>query len=465
MLGKVNIIGGGLAGCEAAWQSLMRGCQVTLYEMRPHQMTPAHKTENLAELVCSNSFKSLDPSSASGLLKSEMTSMNSLIMEAALATRVPAGQALAIDRIKFSGYIESKLRGNPNFILKNEEISSLPSSLKFGGIEDSDSQRGEGWIIATGPLTSTSFAKSLDEIIESVNPEVKNRLYFYDAIAPTIAADSIDWDLAFMQSRYDKGGDDYVNLPLNKSEYDAFVSEISKAEYMPLHEFESTKYFESCLPVEVMVSRGHDTLRFGPMKPVGLIDPKTQKRPWAVVQLRKENLEGTMYSMVGFQTKMKWPEQKRVFSMIPALRNAEFYRFGSVHRNTYVQSPVILNQDLSFRGRRNLFLAGQITGVEGYLESAAMGLLAGLSCAERQLGKVSKLPPETSMIGALLKYVTNGGSASFQPMNSNFGILPSIAMGRDKKQKRDSQILRAKEDFRDYWSIVGGQEATKIMPQ
>lgn len=458
MSGKVNIIGGGLAGCEAAWQSLLQGCQVTLYEMRPNRMTPAHKTNNLAELVCSNSFKSTDPTSASGLLKCEMISMKSLIIEAAMATRVPAGQALAIDRVEFSRFIETKLNEHPNFQLKREEITSLPPTLRFSDVRGGGGQIPEGWIIATGPLTSDSLAQSLDELIQSTNPEVKNRLFFYDAIAPTISAESIDWSHAFMQSRYDKGGDDYVNLPLDKQEYEAFISEIADADYMPLHEFESTKYFESCLPIEVMVARGRDTLRFGPMKPVGLIDPRTQKRPWAAIQLRKENLPGTMYSMVGFQTKMKWPEQKRVFSMIPALKNAEFYRFGSVHRNTYVQSPLVLDNDLSFRGRPNVFLAGQITGVEGYLESAAMGLLAGLNCAMRQSGKLPILPPESSMIGALLKYVTRGGTGSFQPMNSNFGILPTEVLGKDKKQKRDSQLLRAKSDFLDYYVMVKNEE-------
>lgn len=451
MIQKMNIIGGGLAGCEAAWQGLKRGCQVTLYEMRPLQMTPAHKSGDLAELVCSNSLKSLDPSSASGLLKHELTTMGSLIMEAALETRVPAGQALAIDRVKFSKYIETKLLLHPGFERRQVEITALPPNFRIHDQDLPPNQVQEGWIIATGPLTSPALAKSLDEFVSSINPQVNQRLFFYDAIAPTIAADSVDWEKTFKQSRYDKGGeDDYVNLPLDKQEYDQFVAALATAEYMPLHHFETTKYFESCLPIEVMVARGRDTLRFGPMKPVGLIDPKTQKRPWAVVQLRKENIDGTMYSMVGFQTKMKWPEQKRVFSMIPALQNAEFFRYGSVHRNTYFQSPAILNKDLSFKGRQHVFLAGQVTGVEGYLESAAMGLIAGVACAQRLKGQLSVLPPEASMIGALLKYVTRGGLGPFQPMNCNFGILPDPSNGKDKKSRRQAQAQLARSVFQSY---------------
>ena len=441
----IHIVGGGLAGSEAAWQALSAGFPVTLHEMRPTQMTPAHKTGRLAELVCSNSLKSMSATSAPGLLKAEMVAFGSLVLRAADVAKVPAGQALAVDREIFSRFIEEALAGHTNFTRVDHEVVALPTASEMAA-------RGEIWIVATGPLTSTPLAAELQRLTGG-----QDRLYFYDAIAPVIAADSIDLQHAFAASRYDRESDsesagDYLNLPLNKAEYEAFIDALATAEYMPLHAFESTKYFESCLPVEVMVERGRETLRFGPMKPVGLINPKTGHRPWANVQLRLENTAGTMYSMVGFQTKMKWPEQQRVFALIPALRNAEFLRFGSVHRNTYLKSPEVLNPDLSVRGAPGLFVAGQITGVEGYTESAAIGLLAARAAVAKAQGLSFEMPPRDSMIGALVHYVTHGGLGDFQPMNANLGLLPHLERqrGESKADKKGRQCLAAHERFQLY---------------
>ena len=441
----IHIVGGGLAGSEAAWQVLSAGFPVTLHEMRPTQMTPAHKTGRLAELVCSNSLKSMSATSAPGLLKAEMVAFGSLVLRAANAAKVPAGQALAVDREIFSKFIEEALAGHANFTRLDHEVVALPTSAEM-------TARDEIWIVATGPLTSAPLAAELQRLTGD-----QDRLYFYDAIAPVIAADSIDLQHAFAASRYDRESDaesagDYLNLPLNKAEYEAFIDALAAADYMPLHAFESTKYFESCLPVEVMVERGRETLRFGPMKPVGLINPKTGHRPWANVQLRLENTAGTMYSMVGFQTKMKWPEQQRVFALIPALRNAEFLRFGSVHRNTYLKSPEVLNPDLSVRGAPGLFVAGQITGVEGYTESAAIGLLAARAAVAKAQGLSFEMPPRDSMIGALVHYVTHGGLGDFQPMNANLGLLPHLERqrGESKADKKGRQCLAAHERFQLY---------------
>ncbi len=441
----IHIVGGGLAGSEAAWQVLSAGFPVTLHEMRPTQMTPAHKTGRLAELVCSNSLKSMSATSAPGLLKAEMVAFGSLVLRAANAAKVPAGQALAVDREIFSKFIEEALAGHANFTRLDHEVVALPTSAEM-------TARDEIWIVATGPLTSAPLAAELQRLTGD-----QDRLYFYDAIAPVIAADSIDLQHAFAASRYDHESDaesagDYLNLPLNKAEYEAFIDALAAADYMPLHAFESTKYFESCLPVEVMVERGRETLRFGPMKPVGLINPKTGHRPWANVQLRLENTAGTMYSMVGFQTKMKWPEQQRVFALIPALRNAEFLRFGSVHRNTYLKSPEVLNPDLSVRGAPGLFVAGQITGVEGYTESAAIGLLAARAAVAKAQGLSFEMPPRDSMIGALVHYVTHGGLGDFQPMNANLGLLPHLERqrGESKADKKGRQCLAAHERFQLY---------------
>ena len=441
----IHIVGGGLAGSEAAWQALSAGFPVTLHEMRPTQMTPAHKTGRLAELVCSNSLKSMSATSAPGLLKAEMVAFGSLVLRAADVAKVPAGQALAVDREIFSRFIEEALAGHTNFTRVDHEVVALPTASEMAA-------RGEIWIVATGPLTSTPLAAELQRLTGG-----QDRLYFYDAIAPVIAADSIDLQHAFAASRYDRESDsesagDYLNLPLNKAEYEAFIDALATAEYMPLHAFESTKYFESCLPVEVMVERGRETLRFGPMKPVGLVNPKTGHRPWANVQLRLENTAGTMYSMVGFQTKMKWPEQQRVFALIPALHNAEFLRFGSVHRNTYLKSPEVLNPDLSVKGAPWLFVAGQITGVEGYTESAAIGLLAARAAVAKAQGRHFEMPPRDSMMGALVHYVTHGGLGDFQPMNANLGLLPHLERqrGESKADKKGRQCQAAHERFQRY---------------
>ena len=441
----IHIVGGGLAGSEAAWQVLSAGFPVTLHEMRPTQMTPAHKTGRLAELVCSNSLKSMSATSAPGLLKAEMVAFGSLVLRAANAAKVPAGQALAVDREIFSKFIEEALAGHANFTRLDHEVVALPTSAEM-------TARDEIWIVATGPLTSAPLAAELQRLTGD-----QDRLYFYDAIAPVIAADSIDLQHAFAASRYDRESDaesagDYLNLPLNKAEYEAFIDALAAADYMPLHAFESTKYFESCLPVEVMVERGRETLRFGPMKPVGLVNPKTGHRPWANVQLRLENTAGTMYSMVGFQTKMKWPEQQRVFALIPALHNAEFLRFGSVHRNTYLKSPEVLNPDLSVKGAPWLFVAGQITGVEGYTESAAIGLLAARAAVAKAQGRHFEMPPRDSMMGALVHYVTHGGLGDFQPMNANLGLLPHLERqrGESKADKKGRQCQAAHERFQRY---------------
>ncbi len=435
----VHVVGGGLAGCEAAWQVLKAGLEVRLYEMRPTKMTEAHNTGALAELVCSNSLKSSNPDSAPGLLKQEMLSFDSLIIQAAQAAAVPAGQALAVEREVFSKNIEDALTAFPGFKKVSAEVMDLP--------RPEDMSPDEAWIVATGPLTSQAMMESLQALCPG-----HKKLHFYDAIAPILEAESIDQAIAFKASRYEEGEGDYLNLPLNKEEYEAFVDAVIAAEKMPLHDFEDVRYFESCLPVEVMIERGRETLRFGPMKPMGLIDPRTGRRPWAAVQLRMENKEGTMYSMVGFQTKMKWPEQKRVFSMIPGLGSVEFFRYGSIHRNSYLKSPEVLQGDLSFRGASSIFLAGQITGVEGYVESAAIGLLAGRAASARLLKKEWQMPPKGTLLGALASYVTEGGLGEFQPMNANLGLLAPIPKqkGRSKIERKALQAEAARECFAEY---------------
>ncbi len=437
---EIHIVGGGLAGTEAAWQCLRKGFKVVLHEMRPVKSTPAHQTDMLSELVCSNSLKSETAGSAPAMLKDEMRALQSLILDCAEEARLPAGQALAVDRSVFSRAVTAKLHEEPNFSLIREEVTVIPTEQELV-------EREQAYIIATGPLTTDGLAKSLLELAGS-----PDRLYFYDAIAPVIAADSIDESACFFGSRYGKGGDDYLNIALNKDQYDAFVRAVADAEKVPLHNFEEAIYFECCLPIEVIIERGHDTLRFGPMKPVGFVDPKTGLRPWAVLQLRQENLEKTMYSIVGFQTKMKWPEQKRVFSMIPGLGDAEFLRFGSIHRNTYLQSPQVLKQNLAFKRNGRVFLAGQITGVEGYTESAAIGLMAGLACAAEMEERPVRLPPKGTMMGALLDYVTTGGLGKFQPMNANMGLLPAVPKTRGvaKADRRDRQANLARQVFDNY---------------
>ena len=436
----IHVIGAGLSGSEAAAQCLLLGHKVVLHEMRPIKQTPAHSSGDFAEVVCSNSFKSEIEDSASGLLKREMDALESLILKGARANRVPAGHALAFDRKLFSEWVTATLRSHPNLTVASEEVTEIPTEAEL-------SAKNEAWIIATGPLTSDALATSLQTITGG-----KDRLFFYDAIAPTILAESIDMTKGFHASRYDNGTDDYLNLPFNKPEYEAFIDACIAAEMMPLHDFENTAYFEGCLPIEVMIERGRDTLRFGPMKPVGLTDPNTGHRPWANLQLRIENRERTMYSMVGFQTKMKWPDQKRVFSMVPGLENAEFVRFGSIHRNTYVKSPEVLASDLSFKGNRRVFLAGQLTGVEGYVESSALGILAARHACAVVSGQTWTSPPKESMLGALADYVTNGGPGSFQPMNANLGLFPAEPKrkGESKEQRRAKQCAKARLAF-DSW--------------
>lgn len=436
---KVSIIGGGLAGTEAAWQCLRAGAEVVLYEMRPLRSTEAHKTGDLAELVCSNSFKSVQPDSASGQLKAEMQALDSLVISAAQSAAVPAGNALAVERTKFSAAIAERLAAFSDFSRVASEVTSLPSDAEL--LADNACL-----IIASGPLTSPDLATALGRM--SGDPRL---FYFYDAIAPIIDGASLDMSKLFWASRYQDGQADYVNVPLNRLEYEGFIDAVSAAEKTPLRDFEEPRYFEACLPIEVMIERGRDTLRFGPMKPMGLIDPRTGQRPWANIQLRREDPAGAMLSMVGFQTKMKWPEQRRVFASLPGFSAVEFFRYGSVHRNSYLKSPEILAADLSLRSASRIFIAGQLTGVEGYTESAAIGLLAGRAAIAR-LGNQSFCgPPRTSIIGSLLHYITEGSAGEFQPMNANLGLLP-VGNGRSRDDRRHHQCQRAREDFTAYVS-------------
>ncbi|HXX57642.1 MAG TPA: methylenetetrahydrofolate--tRNA-(uracil(54)-C(5))-methyltransferase (FADH(2)-oxidizing) TrmFO [Thermodesulfovibrionales bacterium] len=434
---ELIIIGGGLAGSEAAWQAAMRGVKVTLCEMRPARTTEAHKTAFLAELVCSNSFRSSEPLSAPGLLKRELQAAGSLIMKAAEVSRVPAGTALAVNRELFSGFITNAISSSPGITVARKEIEEIPDTCA---------------IIATGPLTSPSMTEALRRLIG------QNYLFFYDAIAPIVSADSIDREKVYFASRYGKGGDDYINCPMSEKEYTAFHKAVLDADKVGVRDFEDSKVFEGCMPVEVMALRGRDTLRFGPMKPVGLSDPKTGREPYAVVQLRPENNEKTAYNMVGFQTRLTWPAQKEVFSLIPGLEGAEFLRLGSLHRNTFINSPLLLGKDLSLRMRESVFIAGQITGVEGYLESTAMGLVAGINAARRIQGKESVAVPVTTAHGSLMRHITSP-VREFQPTNINFGLFPSLgpeqAGIRDKKLKKKAIVERAGEDWEGYVKRVG----------
>ena len=420
---KVKIIGGGFAGVEAAWQLAGRGIGVELYEMKPVRFSPAHSSEGLAELVCSNSFKALRLGCAAGMLKAEMELLGSLCVECAKATAVPAGGALAVDRDKFSALVTEKILSRSEIELKREEVTEIPDGVV---------------IIAAGPLASPALSEKIKELCGG-------NLSFFDAAAPIVTAQSIDLDRAFLQSRYDRGEpDDYINCPLNKEEYEAFYEALISAESAPVHDFDRRKgVYEGCMPIEVMASRGHDTIRFGPMKPAGLIDPKTGHRPWANLQLRKENRAGTMYNLVGFQTNLKFGEQKRVFSMIPALANAEFVRYGVMHRNTFIDSPRLLGGDFGFKAREGLYFAGQITGVEGYMESAASGILAGINAANKILGRDAFVPPEGTMTGALARYISDGSVVNFQPMGASFGLLPPLDEKiRDKKVRYEALAQR-----------------------
>ncbi len=430
---EVLVIGGGLAGSEAAYYLASHGIKTTLVEMKPKKFTPAHESENFGELVCSNSLKSNDVyANACGLLKEEMRMLGSMIIEAADATKVPAGAALAVDREKFSAYITEKLKNCPNLTIVHEEVKTLPELKKDGG---------RYAIIATGPLTAEALS---EDILRATG----GGLHFYDASAPIISAESVDMSCAFTGDRYGKGTGDYINCPMNKEEYYAFVDALLAAERVELHEFEKGEIFEGCMPIEVMASRGPDTLRYGTLKPVGLAD-EDGKRPYAVLQLRKENEEGTTYNLVGFQTNLKFPEQKRVFSMIPALKNAEYLRYGVMHRNTYIQSPDVLNRDFSFKNNRRLFFAGQITGVEGYVESAASGLLAAIHIADEILGRPTHVFDERTICGALETHISTKVK-DFQPMNANFGILTSLPMRiKDKKERYHALAERALECIKE----------------
>jgi methylenetetrahydrofolate--tRNA-(uracil-5-)-methyltransferase len=425
---KVIIVGAGMAGSEAAWQVAQRGIKVDLYEMRPEKSTPAHKTEKFAELVCSNSLRGAGLENAVGLLKEEMRQLNSIIMESADINRVPAGGALAVDREGFSQYITDKVKNHPNVTVINKEIETIP--------QEDDAIT----IIASGPLTSEVLAKSIGELTG------QDYFYFYDAAAPLISKESIDMSKAYRASRYGKGTADYINCPMDKEEYEKFWQELTTAELAPIKEFEKAKFFEGCMPVEEMARRGIDTLLYGPLKPVGLEDPKTGKRPYAVVQLRQDNAADSLYNIVGFQTHLKWPEQKRVFGLIPGLENAEFVRYGVMHRNTFINSPELLRPTLQYKDRDDLLFAGQMTGVEGYIESAASGLVAGVNAAYLAKGENPVIFPEQTAHGSMCKYITSAVVKHFQPMNANFGLMPPLEKRiRDKKLKKQKIAERALE--------------------
>lgn len=443
------IIGGGLAGSEAAWQAANRGISVTLYEMRPDKQTGAHVSSNLAELVCSNSLGSNVPDRASGLLKNELRKLDSLLIQCADETAVPAGGALAVDRIAFSRLVTERTETHPRIKLVREEIITIPDIPT---------------IIASGPLTSDGLSKSIRDITGN------NHLYFFDAISPIVTLESINLQMAYRASRYDRGtaeDGDYINCPMTKEEYDRFVDALANADRIQLKPFERVleegvkagfhKYFEGCLPVEVMAQRGHHTLAFGPMRPVGLRNPRTGSRPYAVVQLRQDDLAGTLYNLVGFQTNLTFIEQRRVFHMIPGLETAEFARFGQMHRNTFIFSPAILEPTLQVKGRNGLYFAGQITGVEGYAGNIATGLVAGINTARYFNGQSPLIFPETTMIGALCHYITHASNADFQPMKANFGILPPLDVGGRKMGKRDrarSYAQRSMQDLETFYPNV-----------
>jgi len=429
MENEISVIGGGLAGCEAAYQIAKRGIKVKLYEMKPYKYSPAHSNENLAEVVCSNSFKSKLHTSACGLLKEELVKMDSLLLRIAEETEVPAGQALAVDREAFSKRVTEEIENNPNIEIIHEEIKDLVDFEQ------------KIVIISTGPLTSEELSKSIGELTGI------DKMYFYDAAAPIITKESINFDIAFWGDRYGKGDSNYINLPMEKEEYEAFYNELISAEVVELHDFEKKEIFEGCMPVEIMAKRGIDTLRFGPLKPVGFTNPHTGKRPYAIVQLRQDNEEGTIFNIVGFQTNLKFGEQKRVLRLIPGLENAEFVKYGVMHRNTYINSTKLLNSTYCLKSRENIFFAGQITGVEGYIESIMSGLLAGINAANKVLGKPEFVLPEETMSGAITKYISTENE-KFQPMNANFGILPQFEEKiKDKKLKYGKLADRALQEI------------------
>jgi methylenetetrahydrofolate--tRNA-(uracil-5-)-methyltransferase len=517
MIEVVNVVGGGLAGVEAAWQAAEMGAKVRLYEMRPVLQTPAHRTDKLAEIVCSNSLKTDEPGTAPYLLKEELRRGNSLVLQAAEATRVPAGAALSVDRIKFAEIITERVERHKNIEIVREEFREIPScsedtptlqSLGHGSSKQEGSlgngshhpadeasappllrQEGniansppvlggvapasgggvvldihtaavnnEVTIIATGPLTSDALTNSIMKWTGD------DQLYFYDAIAPIVAADSIDMSVAFKAARYGKGGDDYINCPMNRDQYETFINELLVARSVPLKRFEETRWFESCLPIEEIARRGVDTLRFGPMKPKGLPDPKTGYEPYACVQLRQENLMADAYGLVGFQNHLRYGEQARILRLIPGLENAEFLQFGQIHRNTFINSPKILNQDLSTRKNPRLFFAGQITGVEGYVESVATGWLAGINAVRVLRGQQMLTAPPTSAIGALCRYVSNVETKNFQPVNITFGLLEELPLElrkkyRNKRERHMVQVERALMDWDQFMKSVYGRGA------
>lgn len=455
----VVVVGGGLAGCEAAWQLAQRGVPVLLLEMKPLHLSPAHSSSDLAELVCSNSLRANTLGNAVGLLKEEMRRLDSLVLRAADATAVPAGKALAVDRALFARRITEAITSHPRIALRGERVTRIPEAANV--------------ILATGPLTDSALAADLAEQLGEAY------LYFYDAISPTLYADSIDETIAFRASRYDadtgEGEGDYLNLPLSREQYEAFVDELLRAETVPLHEFEKALYFEGCLPIEEMARRGRETLAYGPMKPVGLTDPRTGRRPYAVVQLRREDRAGTLWNLVGCQTKLRVGEQKRIFRMLPGLAEGVFARFGSIHRNTYVNAPLQLDETLQLRKRPGVYLAGQMAGVEGYVESAALGLLAGIGVARQVLGLPRVVPPAETAHGALLRHLQNADAKHFQPMNVNYGLFPPLELERatvlaksgrrvrlGKREKNDQLAARALEQlasFREHVAVRGAPGA------
>ncbi len=481
MSNVVNVIGGGLAGVEAAWQAAEMGASVRLYEMRPVLQTPAHRTDKLAEIVCSNSLKTDEPGTAPYLLKEELRRGKSLVMEAAEATRVPAGSALSVDRIKFAEFITEKIEQHPNIEIVREEVKeiaecglrnadfeSLPSGTLEKVSKDGETQSAirnphsaidrSAIVIATGPLTSEALTTSIMKFTGD------DQLYFYDAIAPIVAADSINMSVAFKAARYGKGGDDYINCPMDRDQYETFINELLVAKSVPLKRFEETRWFESCLPIEEIARRGVETLRFGPMKPKGLPDPKTGYEAYACVQLRQENLMADAYGMVGFQNHLRYGEQQRVLRLIPGLENAEFLQFGQIHRNTFINSPKILNEDLSTKKNPRLFFAGQITGVEGYVESVATGWLAGINAVRVLRQQPMLTAPLTSAIGSLCRYVSNVETKNFQPVNITFGLLEPLPVElrkkhRNKRERHVIQVERALEDWDDFIDSVSRKDA------
>jgi methylenetetrahydrofolate--tRNA-(uracil-5-)-methyltransferase len=443
MKNPVRVIGGGLAGAEAAWQLAKRGVAVELFEMRPARRTEAHASAHLGELVCSNSLRSDLLSAPAGLLKAEMRQLDSLVIRCAEATRVPAGSALAVDREQFSLTLTRAVEDLASVRIVREELREIP---------------GDGVVIvATGPLTSPALSADLTRRLGEAH------LYFYDAISPIVTAESIDMAVAYRAARYGKGGDDYLNLPLTREQYEEFIGALLSAERVPTHSFERFVPFEGCMPIEEMADRGRETLAFGPMRAVGLIDPRTGRRPYAVVQLRQENREGTLYNLVGFQTKMTYPEQRRVFVLIPGLARAEFVRLGSLHRNTFINAPQHLRATLQWRLRDSLFFAGQMTGVEGYIESAATGLLAGINAARLLAAKPLVTPPATTALGALLAYITDPQRQRFQPMNVNFGLIPPLTAALRGKAKKEMMARRALADMtawaRESGAVPDGDDA------